>query len=204
MRWRQLGGKRLVHNNEMRKVLAFWFGKPEDLDYGKPRKFWFIKDSEVDQQVRDTFLPVYEQAVDRKLEQWKDTPLSCLALILLLDQFPRNMFRNSPQSFATDNQALELAQYAVSHQFDRQLLPVQRWFIYLPYEHSENLIHQQQAVSLFLTLQDDPDSHSSIEFVSRHYQIIERFGRFPHRNKILGRISTPEEIKFLTKPGSSF
>ncbi|MDJ0509331.1 MAG: DUF924 family protein [Crocosphaera sp.] len=194
----------MVQNNEMRKILAFWFGEPEDFDYGKPRKFWFIKDSEVDQQVHDTFLPVYEQAVSRKLDEWKDTPLSCLALILLLDQFPRNMFRNLPQSFATDNHALELAQYAVSRQFDGQLLPVQRWFIYLPYEHSENLIHQQQAIALFSMLSNDPDSQSAIKFAGHHYQIIERFGRFPHRNKILGRISTSEEIEFLSKPGSSF
>lgn len=194
----------MVDNNEVKKILAFWFGKPEDKDYGKPRKFWFNKDDLVDQQIRSQFLPIYEQAAKGDLDEWENTPFSCLALILVLDQFPRNMFRNSPQSFATDNYALELAKYAVSQQFDRQLLPVQRWFIYLPFEHSENLIDQQQAVNLFSTLQNDPDSQSTIEFATRHYQVIERFGRFPHRNKILGRTSTPEEIEFLEKPGSSF
>ncbi len=194
----------MVDNNDVRKILDFWFGTPKDKDYGKPRKFWFKKDALVDQKIRSQFLPIYEQAVRGDLDHWKNTPLSCLALILVLDQFPRNMFRNSPQSFATDNQALKLAQYAVSQQFDRQLLPVQRWFIYLPFEHSENLTHQQQAVALLSTLKDDPNSQSAIEFATRHYQVIERFGRFPHRNKILGRISTPEEIDFLKKPGSSF
>ncbi|EAZ88645.1 DUF924 family protein [Crocosphaera chwakensis] len=194
----------MVDNNNVKKILAFWFGKPEDKDYGKPRKFWFMKDDLIDQQIRSQFLSIYEQAVTEKLDEWKNTPFSCLALILVLDQLPRNMFRNSPQSFATDNHGLKIAQYAVSQHFDRQLLPVQRWFIYLPYEHSENLIHQQQAITLFSTLQDDPDSQSAIKFATRHYQIIKRFGRFPHRNKILGRISTPEEIDFLKKPGSSF
>jgi uncharacterized protein (DUF924 family) len=112
----------LVNNNDVRKILAFWFGKPEDKDYGKPRKFWFKKDDLIDQQIRSQFLPIYEQAVRGDLDYWKNTPLSCLALILVFDQFPRNMFRNSPQSFATDNNALKLAQYAVSQQFDRQLL----------------------------------------------------------------------------------
>lgn len=185
-------------------VLNFWFGKPEDEDYGKTRKYWFIKDRKFDQTVRLKFSAIYQQAVTGKLNHWQTKPLSCLALILVLDQFPRNMFRQSPQAFATDDQALKIAEYAISQEFDRQLLPVQRWFIYLPFEHSENLIHQQQAVALFSTLEHDPDSKSSIEYAEKHLQIIQRFGRFPHRNQILGRVSTPEEIEFLKQPGTSF
>jgi uncharacterized protein (DUF924 family) len=149
-------------------------------------------------------LSTYRQAAEGKLNHWQEQPLSCLALIILLDQFPRNIFRDRPQAFATDAQALEFAQYAVDRGFDRQLLPVQRWFIYLPLEHSENLEHQQQAVKLFSTLKDDPDSASAIDYACHHLRIIERFGRFPHRNRILGRSTTPQEEEFLKQPGSSF
>jgi uncharacterized protein (DUF924 family) len=114
------------------------------------------------------------------------------------------MFRDQPQAFATDEQALKFAQYAVERNFDQQLLPIQRWFIYLPFEHSENLEDQQKAVALFSTLKDDPDSKSSIDYADRHLEIIERFGRFPHRNKILDRKNTPEEEEFLKQPGASF
>jgi len=186
------------------EILAFWFGKPEDSEYGKPRQAWFTKDVAFDEEVRSRFLDEYHQAAMGQLNHWQESPDSCLALILLLDQFPRNMFRGQPQAFATDSQALAVAQYAVSQGFDQQLLPVQRWFIYLPFEHSENLTHQRQCVELFSTLKHDPDSASTIDYAYRHLQVIERFGRFPHRNPILGRESTPEEVVFLKQPGSSF
>ncbi len=191
-------------NDDYQAILDFWFGKPDTVDYGKPKKFWFIKDTKFDQEVRSRFLSTYELAASYQLDNWKKSPLSCLALIILLDQFPRNLFRQQPQSFATDTQALKFAKYAISQEFDCQLLPVQRWFIYLPFEHSENLTHQHQAVALFSTLRDDPDSVSTIDYAYRHLKVIERFGRFPHRNLILGRISTPEELDFLQQPGSSF
>ncbi|MEM8780162.1 MAG: DUF924 family protein [Cyanobacteria bacterium P01_G01_bin.49] len=185
-------------------ILNFWFGKPEEKNYGKPNKFWFIKDTKFDQKVRSKFLTIYQQAAEGNLNHWQALPLSCLALIIILDQFPRNMFRQSPQAFASDDYALNLAQYAINNNFDCQVSPVQRWFIYLPFEHSENLIHQQQSVTLFSQLKDDPDSKSTIDYAYKHLKIIERFGRFPHRNQILGRVSTPEEIKFLQQPGASF
>lgn len=185
-------------------VVNFWFGKPEEKVYGQPRKFWFVKDQNFDRQVRSRFLETYQQAAEGKLISWQQQALSCLALIVVLDQFPRNMFRNSPQALATDPQALQLANYAVAKGFDRQLLSVQRWFIYLPFEHSENLTNQQTAVKLFSSLKDDPDSQASIDYTYRHLEVIERFGRFPHRNKILGRESTPEEEEFLKQPGSKF
>ncbi|GBF78786.1 DUF924 family protein [Aphanothece sacrum] len=185
-------------------VLDFWFGKPDHKDYGKPNKDWFIKDSTFDEKIKLRFLSTYEKAASHKLDDWKNSPLSCLALILLLDQFPRNMFREQPQAFATDSQALEIAKYAIFQQFDCQFLAVQRWFIYLPFEHSENLSHQHQAIALFSTLQSDPYSTQAIESAYHHLNIIEQFGRFPHRNSILDRISTSEEIEFLEKPDSSF
>jgi uncharacterized protein (DUF924 family) len=189
---------------QYQEILDFWFGKPEEPGYGKPKDFWFAKKPEFDQQVRTRFLTYYQKAAEGYLDEWIESPCSCLALILLLDQFPRNMFRDTPEAFATDWQALSAAQHAVARGYDLKLLPVQRWFIYLPFEHSENLEHQRQAVKLFQTLSYDPDSASSIDYAIRHMEIIERFGRFPHRNPILGRISTPQEKEFLKQTRSRF
>jgi uncharacterized protein (DUF924 family) len=186
------------------EILDFWFGQPDAADYGKPRKEWFIKNINFDEEVRSRFLETYQKAASDELDSWQKKPLSCLALIILLDQFPRNMFRGKPQAFATDERALKVAKYACDRGFDKELLPVQRWFIYCPFEHSENLEDQQKAVKLFSTLKDDPDSASAIDYAYRHLKVIERFGRFPHRNKILGRQSTPKEEEFLKQPGSSF
>jgi uncharacterized protein (DUF924 family) len=190
--------------SQAKEILDFWFGNPDEPDFGKPRKFWFTKNSEFDQQIRNRFLSDYQQAAASQLDDWKMTPQSCLALIILLDQFPRNMFRNQPQAFATDSQALMYAQYAVTCGFDKQLLPIQRWFIYLPFEHSENLAHQRQCLELLQQLQDYPEMADGINYAVKHLEVIERFGRFPHRNKILGRETTPEESEFLKQPGSSF
>ncbi|WP_250125244.1 DUF924 family protein [Chroococcidiopsis sp. CCMEE 29] len=186
------------------EILNFWFGQPDEANYGKQRSFWFTKTREFDREVETLFLSDYEQAVAGQLDYWKRSSRSCLALILLLDQFPRNMFRGTTKAFATDPQALSVAQHAVSKGFDKELLPVQRWFIYLPFEHSENLAHQEQCVELFASLGNDPDSASALDYAIRHKSVIDRFGRFPHRNQILGRASTPEEIEFLNQPGSSF
>lgn len=189
---------------EYHKILNFWFGKPEESNYGKPRKFWFIKDNEFDRKIKSQFQNLYEQAAADKLNNWQYQPLSCLALIIILDQFPRNMFRNSPRAFATDNQAKTFAEYAITHRFDTKLIPVQRWFIYLPFEHSENLEDQATSIKLFDSLQADVDSKNAIDYAHRHWEVIQRFGRFPHRNQILGRINTAEEITFLQQAGSSF
>ncbi|ACK73957.1 protein of unknown function DUF924 (plasmid) [Gloeothece citriformis PCC 7424] len=185
-------------------LLAIWFGSPDEPGYGKPQPKWFTKNSSFDQQLHSQFFDLYKQAATGHLDPWKESPLSCLALIILLDQFPRNVFRGQPLAFATDEQALNYAMLAVKRGYDRQLLPLERWFIYLPFEHSESLAHQQQSVELFLTLKDDPDSASAIDYALRHLEVIERFGRFPHRNSILNRPNTPEEEEFLSQPGSSF
>ncbi|MDY7012333.1 MAG: DUF924 family protein [Cyanobacteriota bacterium] len=189
---------------QIESVLAFWFGKPDRAECGKSRKVWFAKDPEFDEAVRSRCSSLYRQAAIGELEDWTATPAGCLALIILLDQVPRNLFRNSPQAFATDSQALSVAESAVDRGFDRELLPVQRWFIYLPFEHSESLEHQERCLALFSHLEDDPESASAIDYARRHYKVIQRFGRFPHRNAILGRESTPEEAEFLTQAGSSF
>lgn len=188
------------------QVLDFWFGQPESENYGKARTEWFTKNVEFDQQVKEQFLTLYQQAAAQELETFLETPQGCLALIILLDQFPRNMFRGQPQAFATDHLALKYANYAVTKGYDQELLPVQRWFIYLPFEHSENLADQKRSLELMSSLKDDPETIriKVIEYAQRHFDVIQRFGRFPHRNQILGRISTPEEQEFLTQPGSSF
>ncbi len=190
--------------SQANKILDFWFGSPEQASYSKPRQAWFVKRPEFDLEVRSRFISDYEQAAAGMLDEWKNSPLSCLALILLLDQFPRNMFRNTAQAFATDWQALSAAEYALAQGYDRHLLPVQRWFIYCPFEHSENLEDQNRSVALFEQLSDDPDSADAIKYAIRHREVILRFGRFPHRNVILARTSTPEEEEFLKQLGSSF
>ncbi len=186
------------------EILDFWFGAPQSADYGKERLFWFTKNPEFDEELGDRFLADYEQAARGELDYLQDSPLGCLALVLLLDQFGRNIFRGTPQSFATDAKALSVAKSAVNRKCDCALLPVQRWFIYLPFEHSENLADQERSVELFSTLSNDPASANTIDYALRHKAVIERFGRFPHRNKILGRTNTPAEAEFLTQPGSSF
>ena len=185
-------------------ILEFWFGKPDEVDYGKSRKVWFTKNPEFDDEVRSRFLNVHNQAAAGELNDWNATPQGCLALIILLDQFPRNMFRGQPQAFATDPQALAYARHAVTQGFDKELPKLQRWFVYLPFEHSENLADQRQCVELCEQLGDEPEMREAIDYAYRHLRVIERFGRFPHRNQILGRETTPEEAEFLKQPGSSF
>lgn len=186
------------------QILNFWFGNPESASYGKSRKVWFSKDPNFDQDIRDRFLPDYEAAAAGKYNGWTASPDGCLALILLFDQFPRQLFRGDRRAFATDAQALATAQQAIAQDFDQALLPLQRVFIYLPFEHSENLEHQRLSVELFRQLSDHPETADMLPYAVRHQEIIERFGRFPHRNQILGRTTTPEEAEFLKQPGSSF
>lgn len=186
------------------EILNFWFGAPGSETAGKRRKEWFQKDSAFDQEIQSRFLSAYEQAAAGQLDAWQETPRGALALVLLFDQFPRNMFRGTPRAFATDPQALAVAQRTIAQGFDQQLPPVQRQFFYFPLEHSEKLEHQRQAVERFAAIKDDPETADSYPYAVRHCEIIERFGRFPHRNQILGRETTPEEAQFLTQPGSSF
>lgn len=187
------------------EILSFWFTRlPHEKGSGEARKVWFLKDSAFDQEILTRFGAVYAQAVAGELDHWQETPEGTLALILLLDQFPRNMFRGTPQAFATDDKALALAKAAIERGFDQSLPPIKRWFVYLPLMHSEDLLDQHHCVDQFHSLRDHPDITSASTYAEKHRDVIARFGRFPHRNSILGRASTPEEEEFLKQPGSSF
>jgi uncharacterized protein (DUF924 family) len=186
------------------EILGFWFERsPTEPTTWKYRKAWFSKDPNFDQEIRTRFLPVYEQAAAGELDFWQETAAGSLALVLVLDQFPRNMFRDQPQAFATDEKALAVTKGAIDSGFDQMLPPVQRWFLYLPLMHSEDLSDQNRCVELFDFLATEPDVESG-SYAVRHRDVIQRFGRFPHRNRILGRTNTPEEAEFLKQPGSSF
>lgn len=186
------------------EVLGFWFGTEDEPGFDQPREVWFSKNEGFDREIRERFAGDHERAAAGQLDHWKEEPRTCLALILLLDQVPRNLFRGAPRSFASDEKALAAARHAVGRGFDRELTEVMRWFIYLPFEHSEDLEDQHRSVELFRSLGNDPDSVYVTEYAVRHREIVERFGRFPHRNVVLGRPSTPGEVEFLKEPGSSF
>lgn len=188
-------------------ILAFWFGKPEDDGYcghGEPREAWWQKDPVYDAEIRSRYLDHYARAIAGELDSMAQTPEGALALILMLDQFPRNMFRGRPETYASDEKARKLAREALGSGFDQCLPPVWRWFFYLPFEHSETLADQDLSVSLFEALPDIEGTEQTHSSSLRHREIVARFGRFPHRNEILGRDSTPEEIEFLKEPNSSF
>lgn len=186
-------------------IIRFWFDRlPHESGTGSYRKVWFAKDPAFDQEIETRFRSVYEQAAAGKLDHWQETAIGSLALILLLDQFPRNLFRGQSRAFATDDKALAIAQRLIDQGRDQDLPPIQRWFVYLPLMHSENLDHQNQCVELFETLRENPEIESAYIYALKHRDVIEQFGRFPHRNPFLGRTTTPEEAEFLKQPGSSF
>ena len=185
-------------------VLDFWFGAPDSAERGRPRKCWFTKDAAFDAQIRSRFMGLHEAACRGELAAWEQGPLSALSLVVTLDQFPRNMFRGAARAFASDPLALGVARRMVANGFDALLRPVERAFVYLPFEHAEDLAAQRRSLALFDGLAERADSASTIDYARRHYEIIARFGRFPHRNDVLGRVSTVEEIEFLGQPGSSF
>lgn len=191
------------------EVLSFWFGHPPDPILNpastRPRERWFERDAAFDEECRRRFLDAHEAAASGALDAWREEPRSNLALVLLLDQFPRNLFRGTPRAFATDARAREVARRALARGLDLALPPVWRWFLYLPFEHSEEAHDQRLAVTLFEMLAlYHLDSREPLDYARRHRDVIERFGRFPHRNEALGRPSTPEEERFLQEPGSSF
>ncbi len=188
------------------QVVAFWFDETEPKQH-------FVKDPAFDQLVRDKLGALHARAMTGELESWRDSAIGCLALCVLLDQAPRNMFRDDPRSFASDPRALEVAQHALAQGFDRDLTPRQRTFVYLPFEHAEDRGLQAQSVALFKALHDevaaqDPEAAKGLaiayDYALRHQVIVDRFGRFPHRNAVLSREPTDEERDFLSQPGSSF
>jgi uncharacterized protein (DUF924 family) len=186
------------------EVLAFWFGAADSPALGRYRKQWFEKSAAFDALCRERFLATHEAAAAGRLDGWGERPLGALALVVTLDQFPRNMFRGTARAFATDARALAVARAMVARGFDAAYVPAQCWFAYLPFEHAEDLAAQAESLVLYERLRGDPPSASPIAYAQRHYGVIERFGRFPHRNAVLGRDSSPEELAFLATPGSAF
>jgi uncharacterized protein (DUF924 family) len=190
--------------NRVGEVLDFWFGHEGEPEYGQFREAWFRKDPEFDARVTKQFSDLYEEAAVGNLDGWLDDAESCLALVIVLDQFPRNMFRGGGRIHAEDDRALGASKYAVEHALDRELPAFQRMFLYMPFMHSENVEDQRRSVELFERLAGEEGAPDVVSYAVGHRDIVEQFGRFPHRNEILGRETTPEEAVFLTKEGSSF
>jgi uncharacterized protein (DUF924 family) len=186
-------------------VLDFWFAAQGEPEHGAVRDLWFRKSDETDRQITERFSPLIEQALRGELEAWGAEPRSALAQIVLLDQFTRNTFRDTPRAFAGDKRALAAAMAMVGSRHDESLLPVQRVFVYLPFEHAEGIGMQEEALRLFTRLvAEAPELQNMLDYAQRHHDVVQRFGRFPHRNEILGRQSTTDEIEFLKQPGSRF
>ena len=187
--------------DEVRRLLSFWFADGPD----SFRAAWFMKDDAFDAACRDGFGELVVPARDGELDDWAATPDGALALLLLLDQFPRNLFRGRAEAFASDGRARAIARGAVLRDgFDRVLAPAQRIFLYLPFEHGEALADQDLSVALFEGLRDHPahaKPQGTIDYAWRHRAVIQRFGRFPHRNTALGRENTQAEAAWLAAGG---
>lgn len=175
------------------QVIDFWFEETE------PR-MWFRKDAAFDQTIHDRFGGLYERVCAGEWSEWRQEPLGRLAEVVVLDQFSRNLFRDSALAFARDGQALVLAQEAIAAGVEGELSQIQRNFLYMPFMHSESALIHERAVPLFKA----NGIESTLEYELKHKAIIDRFGRYPHRNQVLGRLSTTEELAFLQQPGSSF
>jgi len=196
------------------RILGFWFGnlKEDELPSEEYRKRWWIKDHENDKRIKDDFGYDLDLAIRGELDDWKTTPEGALALILLFDQFTRNIYRNTEEAFSQDKNAIEICINGIKKGFSGELHPVQRIFYYMPLMHSEDMSMQEKSIECFSNLAKEFATSESIakmvsgsfEYAMKHYEIVKRFGRYPHRNAILGRESTPEEIEFLSEPGPSF
>ncbi|MCS0592317.1 DUF924 family protein [Massilia norwichensis] len=192
-----------MHPQEVRD---FWFGAPGSESAGQPHREWFVKNDAFDEQIRQRFGATIAIAIAGGLREWDaEGAQGTLARILVLDQFTRNAWRNTPQSFAGDALALTAARQLVDSGAHAALPPLQRAFVYMPFEHAEDAFMQERAVELFTVLAaEHPGFDEMLDYAHRHRGVIARFGRFPHRNEILGRASTQEEIEFLRQPGSRF
>jgi uncharacterized protein (DUF924 family) len=193
-------------------ILDFWFGSnPDDAVVAKERSdLWWSKNKVTDDDIRRRFEIYVIMAVSEQLTDWLTTPLGRLALIIVTDQFPRTIYRDTAQAISCDEKALAWCIEGLEQKVDRELRPIERVFFYLPLEHAEYLEHQALSVKYFGELASQVNSEQKVlfdgylDYAVRHRQIIERFGRFPHRNSVLARESTPEELAFLSEPGSSF
>ncbi|HMN45593.1 MAG TPA: DUF924 family protein [Povalibacter sp.] len=175
-----------IAENRIEEVIRFWF------DELTPQQ-WFVRDDAVDRSIRERFLPLYESVSAHPAEVVPTTARQALATVLVLDQLPRNLFRGSARAFATDARALAIAEQAVASGWDRELSAPQRMFLYMPFQHAEDREIQSRSVALFAAL----GVEQSLDYAHRHQEVIERFGRFPHRNAALGRESTREEMEFM-------
>ncbi len=198
--------------NAKEQILEFWFGESNDAAIAAAEKsaLWWKKQVSTDQLIKSRFESTVQAAAAGELDHWRGSAKGVLALIILLDQFPRNIYRDTPAAFAFDPLARAACLEGLERGDDRQLNPIERVFFYLPLEHAEDKRLQAQSVELFRKLVSDDGSDKSLglngylDFAIKHQVIIAQFGRFPHRNKILQRDSTPAELAFLQQPGSSF
>jgi uncharacterized protein (DUF924 family) len=199
-------------NDQIEDVLDFWFGELNELGCSSPehRKRWWTKSDAVDEAIKAHFFSDYEAIVAGDREAWRNTARGTLAYIIVLDQFSRNMFRGTPDMFAADELAREACCEGLDAGFDAELEFDERVFFYLPLEHSESLGDHQRCLEIFTGLLDrapEPlkaDAKNYLDYAKGHQAIVERFGRYPHRNQTLGRASTLEEVEFLKEPNSSF
>jgi uncharacterized protein (DUF924 family) len=186
------------------EIVDFWFGAPGTPEHGTSRDVWFRKDAAVDAAIGARFGEAVGIALAGGFGAWCASARGALARVLLLDQFTRNMFRDTPRAFAGDARALATAQDAIARGLDRELDRYGRWFLYMPFEHAEDADAQRRSIDLFRALSEETGDPSALEWAQKHADVIFRFGRYPHRNAILGRASTPEEEAFLAQPGSRF
>ena len=192
-------------NSDPREVLDFWFGAPGSEEFGRERKMWFRKRAVFDAQLRERFGALLDAAHAGELDAWCATPEGALALVIVLDQFSRNCHRGTPRAFAADEKALAIARAMVASGADLRLPTLQhRAFAYLPFEHAESAEAQRESLRLFGELAKDVDGQGYYDYAVQHAKVIERFGRFPHRNAQLGRASTDEETAFLRERRASF
>ena len=185
-------------------ILDYWFGARGSPERGTLRSVWFRKDPQFDEEIRRRFGDLHAAATRGEFDAWHKAPETLLALVIVLDQFSRNLYRNDPRSWLQDERALGFAKLALVYGNDARIGPVERLFLYLPFEHSENLEDQERAVLLMASLEAFEETRGFTQWAEKHRDVVKRFGRFPHRNAALGRVSTPEEIEFLKEPGSSF
>jgi len=185
------------------EILDFWFDYQHHSQPLYDRDVWWQKNEAFDAEIRKRFLKIREEAVQGKLNQWRETPKGTLAYVILLDQFSRNAFRNTAEMYQYDHLALAAAKEALHKEFDQLLSFTERVFLYMPFEHSENKEDQEKSVALFMALHEQVPEEAKalaaqyLSYAKDHYDIVARFHRFPHRNKLLGRVTTPEEAAFL-------
>ena len=194
--------RKVIPDTSFSEVLDFWFGPRETR--GKARAEWFRKDEMFDEEIRRRFGELHGRAARGQLEAWRASPEPMLALVIVLDQFSRNLYRGGARAFAQDDHARECAREALARSDDLRLLPVERQFLYMPFEHSEDAFDQDLAVDLMRSLEAFEQTRGLTDWAERHRVIVRRFGRFPHRNAVLGRASSAEETEFLKQPGSGF